>query len=83
MLSVLKIDQRMVNGPRLGRCFGQNALSGGVLGQLHNSGGFAHLTVSSLVEMLSNASVSLNDPFIGDTEHLCQVDYCSIKTLGC
>lgn len=73
----------MVNGPQLGRCFGQNALSGGVLSQLHNTGGFAHLTVSSLAEMLSKASVSLNDPFIGDTEHLCQVDYCSIKTPGC
>lgn len=83
MLSVLKIDQRMVNGPQLRRCFGQNALSGGVLGQLHNSGGFAHSTVSSLAEMLSKASVSLNDHFIGDTEHLCQVDYCSIKTPGC
>ena len=53
----------MVNGPRLGRCFRQNALSGRVLSQLHNSGGFAHLTVSSLVETLSKASVSLSDPF--------------------
>ena len=73
----------MVNRPWLGHCFRQNALSGGVLSQLHNSGGFAHLKVSSLVETLSKASVSLNDPFIGDTEHLCQVDYCSIKTPGC
>ena len=83
MLSVLKVDQRMVNGPRLGRCFRQNALRGGVLGQLHNGGDVAPLTVSSLAETLSKAGVPLSDPFTEDTEHLCQADYCSIKTPGC
>ena len=56
----------MVNGPRLGRCFRQNALSGGVLGQLHNGGDVAPLTVSSLAETLSKAGVPLSDPFTGE-----------------
>lgn len=58
----LKADQRTGNGHLLRGYFRQNALSGGILDQLLNSGSSAHLLALSLVETSSQAGMSPRAP---------------------